>query len=59
VRGGGGVWLVNVLRVIGVRFWNRIGGTEGFRFVDCAHVLSESVGAGEGSVAFCCCCLRR
>lgn len=52
MRGSGGVWLVDVLRVVGVRFWNRIGGTEGFCFVDRAHVLSESVGAGEGSVAF-------
>ena len=43
---------MDVLRVVWVRFWNWVGGSEGFCFVDCAHVLCESVGAGEGSVAF-------
>lgn len=33
-------------------FWHRVGGSEGFGFVDGAHMFCQRVGACEGAVTF-------
>ena len=44
---------LDALRFLGrVRFGDWVRGSEGFGFVNGAHVLGESIGAGEGAVAF-------
>lgn len=46
-------WSRLVVGVVRMRFWDRVGGAQGFGLVHGAHVLGEGVRAGEGAVAFC------